>query len=67
MSQAGKNLIGAFWQPSKIYIDLQFLNSLPTREFINGMAEVIKVCSLWANRKWLAMGIDDCVDRSYLE
>jgi len=40
----GKNLIGAFWQPSKIYIDLQFLNSLPTREFINGMAEVIKVC-----------------------
>lgn len=40
---AGKNLIGAFWQPSKIYIDLNFLNSLPTREFINGMAEVIKV------------------------
>lgn len=40
---AGKNLIGAFWQPAKIYIDLQFLNSLPTREFINGMAEVIKV------------------------
>ena len=40
---AGKNLVGAFWQPSKIYIDLQFLNSLPTREFINGLAEVIKV------------------------
>ena len=39
----GKNLIGAFWQPSKIYIDLNFLNGLPTREFINGMAEVIKV------------------------
>lgn len=43
---AGKNLIGAFWQPSKIYIDLDFLNSLPTRELINGMAEVIKVRSL---------------------
>lgn len=40
---AGKNLIGAFWQPTRIYIDLNFLNSLPTREFINGMAEVIKV------------------------
>ena len=40
---AGKNLIGAFWQPSRIYIDLNFLNSLPTREFINGMAEVVKV------------------------
>ena len=42
---AGKNLIGAFWQPSRIYIDLNFLNSLPTREFINGMAEVVKVSS----------------------
>ena len=40
---AGKNLIGAFWQPSRIYIDLNFLNSLPTREFINGLAEVVKV------------------------
>jgi pentafunctional AROM polypeptide len=39
----GKNLIGAFWQPERIYIDLQFLDSLPEREFINGMAEVIKV------------------------
>jgi pentafunctional AROM polypeptide len=40
---AGKNLIGAFWQPQRIYIDLNFLNSLPAREFINGFAEVIKV------------------------
>ena len=40
---AGKNLIGAFWQPHRIYIDLEFLSSLPTREFINGLAEVIKV------------------------
>lgn len=45
---AGKNLIGAFWQPAKIYIDLDFLNTLPTREFINGMAEVIKVSLLIA-------------------
>ena len=40
----GKNLVGAFWQPSRVYIDLAFLESLPEREFINGMAEVIKVC-----------------------
>ena len=39
----GKNLVGAFWQPKKIYIDLDFLRTLPRREFINGMAEVIKV------------------------
>ncbi|KAL8709403.1 MAG: hypothetical protein Q9220_005786 [cf. Caloplaca sp. 1 TL-2023] len=43
----GKNLIGAFWQPARIYIDLNFLNTLPTREFINGMAEVIKTAAIW--------------------
>ena len=42
-TEAGKNLIGSFWQPERIYIDLQFLNTLPTREFINGFAEVVKV------------------------
>ena len=39
----GKNLIGAFWQPQRIYVDLQFLVTLPQREFINGIAEIIKV------------------------
>jgi pentafunctional AROM polypeptide len=42
----GKNLIGAIWQPTRIYIDLEFLNTLPDREIINGMAEVIKVRSI---------------------
>ncbi|CAG8543766.1 7219_t:CDS:2, partial [Ambispora gerdemannii] len=42
----GKNLIGAFWQPKKIYIDLCFLKTLPEREFINGMAEVIKTAAV---------------------
>ena len=41
----GKNLIGAIWQPQKIYLDMEFLNTLPEREFTNGMAEVIKVRS----------------------
>ena len=41
----GKNLIGAFWQPEYIFIDAAFLESLPAREFSNGMAEVIKVAS----------------------
>jgi pentafunctional AROM polypeptide len=39
----GKNLVGAFYQPERVYIDLGFLETLPEREFINGMAEVIKV------------------------
>lgn len=41
-----KNLIGAFKQPERIYIDMEFLESLPRREFVNGMAEVIKVTSI---------------------
>lgn len=39
----GKNLIGTFWQPKRIYLDLSVLNTLPKREVANGMAEVIKV------------------------
>jgi pentafunctional AROM polypeptide len=41
----GKNLIGAFWQPEYIFIDAAFLETLPAREFSNGMAEVVKVVS----------------------
>lgn len=39
----GKNLIGTFWQPRFIFMDLSMLQTLPKRELANGMAEVIKV------------------------
>ncbi len=38
----GKNMIGTFWQPSLVWIDLDTLRTLPERELIAGMAEVIK-------------------------
>ncbi|WP_269522542.1 3-dehydroquinate synthase [Coraliomargarita parva] len=38
----GKNLVGAFWQPKGVFIDVNLLKSLPKREFAAGMAEVIK-------------------------
>ncbi len=39
----GKNLIGAFHQPSAVYIDPLFLSTLPKREFSAGVAEIIKM------------------------
>lgn len=41
-SASGKNLVGAFHQPSHVLIDLDFLRSLPAREFRAGYAEVVK-------------------------
>ena len=38
----GKNLIGAFYQPTKVYIDPSTLRTLSDSEFTNGIAEVIK-------------------------
>ena len=40
--QAGKNLAGAFWQPSLVLMDTDTLNTLPDRDFSGGMAEVVK-------------------------
>ncbi|MEM9277507.1 MAG: 3-dehydroquinate synthase [Pseudomonadota bacterium] len=41
-SAHGKNLVGAFHQPSKVLIDLDVLKTLPQREFRAGYAEVMK-------------------------
>lgn len=38
----GKNMIGAFHQPVRVVIDLDTLSTLPTREYVSGLAEVIK-------------------------
>lgn len=38
----GKNMIGVFYQPKAVIIDIDVLTTLPSREFAAGMAEVIK-------------------------
>ncbi|KAJ1940180.1 3-dehydroquinate dehydratase (3-dehydroquinase), partial [Linderina macrospora] len=45
---AGKNLVGAFWQPKRIFMDMAVLSTLPAREFSNGMAEVVKTAAIWS-------------------
>lgn len=38
----GKNTVGNFHQPKKVYIDISLLNNLPAKELINGLSEIIK-------------------------
>ncbi|MBR0189665.1 MAG: 3-dehydroquinate synthase [Clostridia bacterium] len=42
----GKNLCGTFYQPSAVYINTEFLKTLPVKEIKNGLGEVIKYAFL---------------------
>lgn len=45
----GKNMVGAFYQPNAVIIDISVLKTLPPRELSAGLAEVIKyglICDL---------------------
>lgn len=43
----GKNMIGAFHQPSCVIADTETLSTLPSREFRAGLGEIIKYGLLW--------------------
>lgn len=57
----GKNMIGAFYQPQSVVIDIECLKTLPPREFAAGMAEVIKYGIIYDNEffAWLETNISD--------
>jgi 3-dehydroquinate synthase len=38
----GKNLVGSFYNPGAVFVDPDFLTTLSNKEFINGLAEVVK-------------------------
>lgn len=37
-----KNMVGAFYQPILVYINIETLKTLPIREYLSGMGEIIK-------------------------
>lgn len=45
--ERGKNLVGAFHQPMEVDADLALLETLPPREYVSGLAEVIKYGVIW--------------------
>ena len=49
----GKNLIGAFHQPRAVFIDVSLLQTLPRREVVSGVAELIKTAAI-ADRELFA-------------
>jgi len=38
----GKNLVGAYWQPSEVLCDTDYLSTLPPREWTNGYGEIAR-------------------------
>jgi 3-dehydroquinate synthase len=44
--ETGKNLIGAFNQPEAVIADTSFLQTLPDKEWINGLSEILKYAAI---------------------
>lgn len=61
----GKNMIGAFYQPRLVLVDLSTLQTLPAREYSAGLAEVIKYGVIMdaAFFDWLEAHMDRLVQR----
>jgi len=61
----GKNLVGAFWQPRVVLIDVDCLRTLPPREVKAGLSEVIKYGAIRdvAFFDWLEQNMDNLVAR----
>ncbi|MFD7132974.1 3-dehydroquinate synthase family protein [Streptomyces sp. NPDC059894] len=44
----GKNLVGAYWQPSAVLCDTDFLHGLPRRELLSGYGEIARCAFIGA-------------------
>ncbi|MBU1631300.1 MAG: 3-dehydroquinate synthase [Candidatus Omnitrophica bacterium] len=59
----GKNLIGAFYQPETVFIDVELLKSLDRKEMLNGIIEMVKH-GIIADKKYFLF-MRDNIDRIY--
>lgn len=61
----GKNLVGAFHQPSAVVVDIDTLSTLPDRELSAGLAEVIKYGAIFdvGFISWLERNIEALLAR----
>ena len=58
---AGKNLVGAFYEPKAVLCDLSLLGSLAPEEVASGLAEVVK-CGFIADQAILDLAVEDLAD-----
>ena len=63
----GKNLIGTFYQPEAVYIDPDFLQTLPDREYAAGVAEVIKMAVMFDREFFDYLFHNNLKERSVLD
>tara|TARA_B100000686_G_scaffold338354_1_gene410771 strand:- start:2974 stop:4074 length:1101 start_codon:yes stop_codon:yes gene_type:complete len=63
--ELGKNLIGSFYQPQVVIADCKTLDTLPNREFISGIAEIIKYGLIrdYVFFEWLERNMDKILER----
>ena len=47
--EEAKNIIGSFYQPQKVYININFFKTLDKRQFMSGMGEVLKYAFIEEN------------------
>ena len=64
--KAYKNMVGAFYMPKLVYMNLSTLNSLPQREYLQGMGEVIKHGIIRDKEyfNWLTEHVDDVIKKN---
>lgn len=58
----GKNLVGAFYHPAEVYIDMNILKTLKAEDFADGMAELIKYALIKDEQMFRQLELYDKID-----